>query len=249
MDSVREQLIKWHQTTRVTRTHPDTRVHRKDPSGHLPSRAHSRHPQGTLPKKRTKKGQGQRRTQKDENKAWSAEAILEESDSQYLVKYEPVEEGAQFEISWHPKHYANAALIAWWEERKTEITRENSNAERDNVAELSSEDNDASQRYTRVENHGRPQKSVTGLLPQEQHDGKSEDIKQHTVSLVDKSASQSNEEPDENTLLKASTANVPEASNVPVPEINVTVANVRPSQAWGTSRLPAFGVERSGKSI
>jgi hypothetical protein len=50
-DSAREQLTIWRQTTRVTRTHPDTRVHRKDPSGHLPSRAHIRQPQGALPKR------------------------------------------------------------------------------------------------------------------------------------------------------------------------------------------------------
>ena len=45
-DSAREQLTIWRQTTRVTRTHPDTRVHREDPSGHLPLRAHIRHPRG-----------------------------------------------------------------------------------------------------------------------------------------------------------------------------------------------------------
>jgi hypothetical protein len=49
---------------------------------------------------------------KDEGKAWSAEAILEESGSQYLIKYEPVEEGAQCEISWQLKCNANEALIS-----------------------------------------------------------------------------------------------------------------------------------------
>jgi hypothetical protein len=75
------------------------------------TRAHSPFPRGSA-KKRTIKGLGRRGTRKDEGKAWSAEAILEESDSQYLIKYEPIEEGAQCEILWQPKHYANAALVA-----------------------------------------------------------------------------------------------------------------------------------------
>jgi hypothetical protein len=163
---------------------------------------------------------------KDEDKAWSAEAILEESDSQYLIKYEPVEEGAQCEISWQPKHYRNAALIAWWEERKMEIALENGNAERDNVRDLPSEDNEASLHYVPEEIYGRPQKIVTGLLSLEQYDRKSEGSKQHTVKFVDKSTFQGNEEPTENTLLKASTTIVPQISNVPMPEINVAVARM-----------------------
>jgi hypothetical protein len=106
---------------------------------------------------------------------------------QYLIKYAPVEEGAQCEISWQPKHYANAALIAWCEDRKMEMALGNGNSERDNVPDLPSEDDEASEHYNPVENHGRPEKSVTGLLSQEQHDGKSEDTKQHTVKLVDES--------------------------------------------------------------
>ena len=54
-DSAREQLTIWRQTTRVTRTHPDTRVHRKDPSGHLP-RARIRHHHEALPRREGKKG-------------------------------------------------------------------------------------------------------------------------------------------------------------------------------------------------
>jgi hypothetical protein len=63
------------------------------------TRAHSPSSRSSA-KKRTKKGLGRRHMRKNEDKAWSAEAILEESDSQYLIKYEPVEEGAQCEISW-----------------------------------------------------------------------------------------------------------------------------------------------------
>jgi hypothetical protein len=101
------------------------------------SSTHSPSSRGPV-KKRRKKGQGRRHTQKHEGKAWSAEAILGESDSQYLIKYEPVEEGAQCEISWQPKCNANEALVAWWEERKMEMVLENDRAERDNVPDLPS---------------------------------------------------------------------------------------------------------------
>jgi hypothetical protein len=77
-------------------------------------------------------------TQEDEEKLWFAEAIFEESETQYLIKYEPVHEGAQREISWQPKHYTNAALTAWWEERKSDIALENGNAKRDYVPDLPS---------------------------------------------------------------------------------------------------------------
>jgi hypothetical protein len=94
-----------------------------------------------------------RRTRKDEDKAWFAEAILEESGLQYLIKYEPVEEGAQCEISWQPKCNANEALIAWWEERKIGSALEDGNAERDSVRDLLSEGNETSQHYTPVDLH------------------------------------------------------------------------------------------------
>jgi hypothetical protein len=195
---------KWTPT--LTRTHP--------PSSTGPA------------KKRTEKGLGRRHTREDEGKAWSAEAILKESDSQYLIKYEPVYEGAQCEISWQPKHYANAALIAWWEKRKMEIALENGNAEHDSVPDLPSEDNGISRRYMPVESYGRPQIPVAGLLSLEQYDGRLEDFKQHTVKLVNKSTFQGNEEPVENTLLKAPTTIVPQFSNVVMPPINVAVARM-----------------------
>ena len=55
-DSAREQLTIWRQTTRVKRTHPDTRVHRKDSSGHLPPRARIRHHHEALPRREGKEG-------------------------------------------------------------------------------------------------------------------------------------------------------------------------------------------------
>jgi hypothetical protein len=189
------------------------------------TRAHSSFSRGSA-KKRTIKGLGRRGTRKDEGKAWSAEAILEESDAQYLIKYEPVEEGAQCEISWQPKHYANAALVAWWEERKMEMALGNGNAERDKIPDLPSEDDEASEHYNPVENHGRPEKSVRSLLSQEQHDGKSEDTKQHTVKLVDESTFRGNEELIENILLEASTTAISQFSNVPMPSINVAVVRM-----------------------
>jgi hypothetical protein len=101
---------------------------------------------------------------KDEDKAWFAEAILEESGSQYLIRYEPIEEGAQCEISWQPKCNANEALIAWWEERKIGTALEDGNAKRDNVRDLLSEDNEASQHYTPVDLHSNDCDAMVGSI-------------------------------------------------------------------------------------
>jgi hypothetical protein len=107
-----------------------------------------------------------------------------------------------------------------------DIALENGNAEHDNVPGLLSEDNEASLHYVPEESYGRPQKLVTGLLSLEQYDRRLEGSKQHTVKLVDKSTFQGNEEPTENTLLKASTTIVPQISNISMPEINVAVARM-----------------------
>jgi hypothetical protein len=55
-DSARGQLTIWRQTTRVKRTHPDTKVHRKDSSGHLPPRARIRLHHEALLRREGKKG-------------------------------------------------------------------------------------------------------------------------------------------------------------------------------------------------
>jgi hypothetical protein len=41
-------------------------------------------------KKRTRVSSGQGWAQKNKNKSWLAEAILEENDTRYLIEYEPV---------------------------------------------------------------------------------------------------------------------------------------------------------------
>jgi hypothetical protein len=220
------------------------------------TRAQSSSSRGSA-KRKTRKWSGQGWTQKDKDKVWFAEAILEESDTQYLIKYEPVYEGAQCEVSWQPKHYANAALIAWWEEHKMESALENGNSERDNVPDLSSEDNKASQHHTSAEHGGRPQEPVTGLLPLEQYDAKSEGFQQNTIDLVDKRMSDGNEEPLEDALLEATSTVVTEISNVPMPEINVAVSQmydhhrprelrdsslVAPNNPGGVSASPRFKI-------
>ncbi|KAM0724111.1 hypothetical protein Q7P37_000291 [Cladosporium fusiforme] len=50
-------------------------------------------------------------------KYWPARAILGENKTQYLIRYEPVDESAQCEELWQPKRNASLALIAAWEER------------------------------------------------------------------------------------------------------------------------------------
>lgn len=135
-------------------SHDDASKHQSPPKRpkRTPTFTRAQSPSSRGPaKKRRKEWLGRRGTRKDEDKAWSAEAILEESDAQYLIKYEPVEEGAQCEISWQPKCNANEALIAWWEERKIGSALEDGNAERDNVRDLRSEDNEASQHYMSVD--------------------------------------------------------------------------------------------------
>ena len=145
-----------HHLASDDKSHEDASRHQSPPKRpkRTPTftRAHSPSSSGSA-KKRTIKWLGRRGTRKYEDKAWSAEAILEESDAQYLIKYAPVEEGAQCEISWQPKCNANEALIAWWEERKIGSALEDNNAERDNVRDLLSEDNEASQHYTPVDLH------------------------------------------------------------------------------------------------
>jgi hypothetical protein len=77
-----------------------------------------------------------------------------------------------------------------------------------------------------MESHGRPEKSVTSLLSQERHDGKSEDTKQHTVKLVDENTFRGNEEPIENILLEAPITAISQFSNVLMPPINVAVVRM-----------------------
>jgi hypothetical protein len=79
------------------KSHEDATRHYSLPKRHKRTptftRARSPSSRGSA-NKRTKKGLGRRHMRRDEDKAWFAEAILEESGSQYLIKYEPVEEGA-----------------------------------------------------------------------------------------------------------------------------------------------------------
>lgn len=126
--------------------------------------------------KETRTSSGQRRARKDKNKEWLAEAILEENNTQYLIKYAPVYEGAQREISWQPKRNANSVLVAWWETRQTSSALENSNAERHNVPALTTNENEVSQRHGLVDYGGQPRKSSTDLSSLERYNAESEDI-------------------------------------------------------------------------
>jgi hypothetical protein len=154
-----------HQNALDDESHQDASRHQSPPKRpkRTPAFTHAHPPssRGSV-KKRTKKGLGQRHTRKDKGKEWSAEAILKESGSQYLIKYEPTKEGAQCEISWQPKCNANKALIAWWEERKIGSALEDGNAERDNVRDLLSENNEASQHYTPVDLQSNDRDAMVG---------------------------------------------------------------------------------------
>ena len=93
-----------------------------------------------------------------------------------------------------------------------------------------------------VENYGRPQKSVAGLLSQEQHDRKLKDFKQNALKLVDKRPFQGNEEPAKNTLLEAPTTIVPQSSNVLMPPMDAAVARMydhqEPKEPYDSSPVP-----------
>ena len=90
---------------------------------------------------------------KNKHKFWLAEAILEENDTQYRIKYEPVYEGAQSEMSWQPKSFANAALLKDWEQRKMAVAHGSCNA--DNDPDSMSKDDEAGQRSDSA-GHGSP---------------------------------------------------------------------------------------------
>jgi hypothetical protein len=121
-------------------------------------------------KKRTRVSSGQGWAKSNKNREWLAEAILEENDTQYLIEYKPVYDGAQSKISWQPKGNANAALVAWWEERKMTSALEDSNVERDNTTKLTPKHNAANQRYGLAKYGDRLGKSVTKLQSLEQYD-------------------------------------------------------------------------------
>ena len=60
--------------------------------------AHSYHTIGER-----KKVKGRRHMRKDEDKAWFTEALLEESDTQCIMMFESVYEGAQCDTTMKPK--------------------------------------------------------------------------------------------------------------------------------------------------
>jgi hypothetical protein len=155
-------------------------------------------------KKRTRVSSGQGWAKSNKNREWLAEAILEENDTQYLIEYKPVYDGAQSEISWQPKGNANAALVAWWEERKmTSYT-----------TKLTPKHNAANQGYGLAKYGDRLGKSVTKLQSLEQYDAELEDVRQHPIDLVDKRTSEGFEEDPDIGLLETTSTIVPAMSQV-----------------------------------
>jgi hypothetical protein len=167
---------------------------------------------------------GQRWANRNRNKLWLAEAILKENDTQYLIEYAPVYEGAQREISWQPKHYANAALVRDWKERNMANVHESSNAERENDSKSTSRDNEAGQRSALVE-HG-DQESAANFPSQEPHDADLESREQHTTEVVDKTTSASFGNCPEDTLLTAASTIITEDSSVHTPKSNMAVTEM-----------------------
>lgn len=89
---------------------PHRQATRHSESIETPTRNHaSSSKSGRVMKRRKGFGWTRRRRQ---SKYWPARAILGENKTQYLIRYEPVNESAQCEELWQPKRNASLALIA-----------------------------------------------------------------------------------------------------------------------------------------
>jgi hypothetical protein len=181
---------------------------------------------------------GQRWANKYRNKLWLAEAILKENDTQYLIEYAPVYEGAQREISWQPKHYANAALVRDWKERDMANVHENSNAERDNDPASTKNEDRAGRRGSLMAYGGQLQSPITDHQSLEQYGTESEKSQQYSADLIDKRTPGGFEERSQTTQLKATSPSIPEILDTLVPERNVAFAHMYESAAsknWGAA--------------
>lgn len=182
-------------------------------------------------KKGTRVWSGQGSGKRNKNKLWLAEAIREENNTQYLIEYKPVSEGAQREISWQPKHHANAALARDWEQRKMASAHENSNTELDNDAALTKKEDGARRRRSLMAYGGQLRKSSADLRLLEQYDTESEDLQQDSADPVDKRTSGGIGKTPPNISLIATSPAIPGILDNLVPERNVPVARMYESVA------------------
>lgn len=75
---------------------------------------------------------------------WAARAILDEDDTQYLIAYEPIREGAESGISWQPKSNANQPLVAEWRDRRVPRVNIDGSSQRVDASRLQLEGLEAS---------------------------------------------------------------------------------------------------------
>lgn len=184
---------------------------------HISTRAQSSISSGSVNKSAERKP-AQRWAKKNKNKFWLAEAILEENDTQYRIKYEPVYEGAQSEMSWQPKSFANAALLKNWEQRKMAVAHGSCNA--DNDPDSMSKDDEAGQRSDFV-GHGH-QDLAANLPSQEPYNAH---LESH-VDSVDKRTLAGFGDSPEDTLLTATSTIIPEDASIHTPESNAAAAEM-----------------------
>lgn len=159
---------------------------------------------------------------KNKNKFWLAEAILEENDTQYRIRYEPVHEGAQSEISWQPKRFANAALLKDWKERKMAVVPGSCNA--DNDPDSMSKDDGAGQ-HSGFVGHGH-QDLAASFPSQEPCYARLASREQHTIDFVDKRILAGFGNSPEDTLLAATSTIVPEDLSIRAPESSAAAAEM-----------------------
>jgi hypothetical protein len=201
------------------------------------TRAQPSPPRGSVKKRTRVSSSGQGWDKRNKNREWLAEAILKENNTQYLIAYEPVSEGAQREISWQPKHYANAALARDWEERKMASAHQSSNAERDDDPALTKKENEARRRRSLMAYGGQTRKLSINLRLPEQYNTESEEFQQDSTDHVDKRTSAGFEETSRKTSLIAASPIIPRILDNLVPERNVPVARMYGSVASNDRRV------------
>ncbi|GAB7336715.1 hypothetical protein MBLNU13_g10380t2 [Cladosporium sp. NU13] len=166
----------------------------------------------------------QGRAKRNKNKLWPAKAICGENDTQYLIEYEPVYQGAEPEISWQPKCFPNAALLRDWEKRKMTTARDQSNAEPDKDPNLTLRGNEVGQRSDLVE-HG-DQNLVASFPLQDQYAADLKGLEQHTNDIGDKRALAGFGNSSEDTSLTTTSTIIPEDSSIHTPESNAAAAEM-----------------------
>jgi hypothetical protein len=117
------------------------------------------------------------------------------------------------------KKNANAALVAWWEERKMASAHGNSDGERDNDSTLTKKEDGTRQRHSLMAYGGQLQTPITDHQSLERYGTESVDSQQCSADLVDKRSSVGLKETSHGPI-------IPEILDILAPERDVPVAHM-----------------------